>query len=114
MVEIIIYLSSRQLCIDSYCHEVVVGCFSSPTPTGKFKVDKILLNPKPISPNGVSYPASYLGGKVITFKNTNFAIHGWGETITETMCSSGCIRVGDELLDDLIFKYFYNNITIKP
>ena len=112
MVELIIYLSSQQLCIDQLCHKVVVGCAETPTEIGEYEVDKILLNPKPISPTGRQYSAAKLGGKVITLKNTNIAVHGWDEILTETMCSNGCIRVDDAILNSLVYQYLYNKIII--
>ena len=117
MVDIIIYLESQLLCIEQLCHRVVIGCPATPTPVGEFIVDKILLNPKPISPYGKPYPAAKLGGTVITFTNTNFAIHGWDDQsifkADSNACSFGCVRVPQSLLKDLVYKYYFNKIIIE-
>ena len=116
MIELVLTLSTQQLCYAEVCATVSVGCEETPTRPGTYSIKSILLNPLPVSPlNGLSYSADYLGGKVITFENTNFALHGWhNQTSIGKDCSLGCARVPKDFLDDIIYTYLWNNLIIKP
>ena len=110
---------SQQICLASdrgvNCQKVSIGCVDTPTPKGTFKVGSIYLNPIPQHPiTGNLYDKSKLGGFIIALEGTETAIHGWkDQDQIGSACSLGCVRVPQELLESLVFNYYFNQIIIK-
>jgi lipoprotein-anchoring transpeptidase ErfK/SrfK len=110
-------VAKKQICLVSTqreCHPVSVGCPSTPTIPGIYKVSTIYTNPIPRHPKtGKLYSESKLGGYVISLEGTTMALHGWDkQSEIGQACSMSCIRIPQPVIEDLIFKYLFNQITI--
>jgi lipoprotein-anchoring transpeptidase ErfK/SrfK len=113
-------VASKQICLIANqakikCASVSVGCPSTPTIKGTYRVSTIYTNPIPTHPiTGQMYAASKLGNYVITLKDTNQALHGWDQqSDIGQKCSLGCVRIPQDLLEDLVFNYLFNEVLFR-
>lgn len=123
MFELLINLQLKQMCvvptnsatdIVEVCYPVAQGKSSSPTPLGKFTIERVVVNPSFTScKNGVNYGSGFLGSlALVTNKQTSpgcsFAIHGTNNEALVTQgakVSEGCIRMKNSDIQHLEANY---------
>lgn len=123
MFELLINLQLKQMCVVptnsatdvvEVCYPVAQGKSSSPTPLGKFTIERVVVNPSFTScKNGVNYGSGFLGSlALVTNKQTSpgcsFAIHGTNNEALVTQgakVSEGCIRMKNSDIQHLEANY---------
>ena len=109
MLELLINLQLRQLCVVEAnvptdhmiaCYPVAVGKQNTPTPTGNFKITRVVQNPSFVScRTGVDHGKGFLGDLALvtnreTSSGCSFAIHGTNrEDLIGLEVSEGCLRL---------------------
>lgn len=109
MLELLINLQLRQMCVVEAnvatdhmiaCYPIAIGKKSSPTPKGRFTIERVVVNPEFVScRTGVNHGAGFLGKLAfVTDRETSpgcsFAIHGTNkENLIGLPVSEGCVRV---------------------
>lgn len=113
MLELLINLQLRQMCVVEAnvatdhmiaCYPIAIGKKSSPTPKGRFTIERVVVNPEFVScRTGVNHGKGFLGNLAfVTDRETSpgcsFAIHGTNNeelVIEGAEVSEGCLRVRD-------------------
>lgn len=128
VVQLLIELSSRQLCVHEVkgdtvieCHPIAIGKASTPTPPGVYTVQSIHPYPELISfKTGKNLGRGILGSFSINLGSnplipgTTLAIHGTNQPgLVGQAVSHGCIRMVNEDIEHLVLSYYFNKVTIQ-
>ena len=128
MLEIVINLSTAQLCVEHVQHATPIVCYpiahgkpSSPTPTGQFEITRAVKNPVYVSCDGRVIGGGFLGSVALVTNHQlsdgcYLAIHGTNrpELIGKPV-SAGCVRMTNLDINHLTINYLkdINRIKIK-
>jgi lipoprotein-anchoring transpeptidase ErfK/SrfK len=108
-MELIVLIAASKLCAAEVCYPVTLN--KTKTIPGTYQVESIYLNATMKTAQGLLPPGSF-GGIIIDLEETDIAIHS-GKATLPGVESSGCVRMHDDDIKQLISDYYFNRVIIK-